>query len=137
MLTNPVSLRLPARLTPTTMRSLLRHRAVVCARRPVLARLYATAPPPSPNDAFATGTNAYYAEEMYKYWKQDPSSVHASWQAYFSGLDKGLPSASAFQPPPDYTGVPVAADGAPTLSVGSGALTDHLKVRPNPAHHPI
>jgi 2-oxoglutarate dehydrogenase E1 component len=65
---------------------------------------------------------------MYKHWKRDPSSVHASWQAYFSGLDKGLSSQNAFQPPPDYTGVPMAADGAPSLHVGSGALTDHLKV---------
>ncbi|CAE6460790.1 unnamed protein product [Rhizoctonia solani] len=110
------------------MRSLLRHRAIARASRP-LVRCYATAAPPSPNDAFATSTNAYYVEEMYKHWKRDPSSVHASWQAYFSGLDKGLSSPNAFQPPPDYTGVPMAADGAPTLNVGSGALTDHLKVQ--------
>jgi 2-oxoglutarate dehydrogenase E1 component len=25
---------------------------------------------PSPSDAFATGNNAYYAEEMWKLWKQ-------------------------------------------------------------------
>ncbi|KAF8755041.1 2-oxoglutarate dehydrogenase complex E1 component mitochondrial precursor [Rhizoctonia solani] len=110
------------------MRSLLRHRAIARASRP-LVRCYATAAPPSPNDAFATSTNAYYVEEMYKHWKRDPSSVHASWQAYFSGLDKGLSSPNAFQPPPDYTGVPMAADGAPSLHVGSGALTDHLKVQ--------
>ncbi|CAE6533611.1 unnamed protein product [Rhizoctonia solani] len=110
------------------MRSLLRHRAIARASRP-LVRCYATAAPPSPNDAFATSTNAYYVEEMYKHWKRDPSSVHVSWQAYFSGLDKGLSSPNAFQPPPDYTGVPTAADGAPTLHVGGGALTDHLKVQ--------
>jgi 2-oxoglutarate dehydrogenase E1 component len=29
------------------------------------------------------GTNAIYAEEMYLAWQKDPSSVHASWAAYF------------------------------------------------------
>ncbi|KAG9076236.1 2-oxoglutarate dehydrogenase E1 component [Ceratobasidium sp. UAMH 11750] len=111
------------------MRSLLRQRAIARAARPLpRLRAYATAQPPSPHDAFATGTNAYYAEEMYRHWREDPSSVHTSWQVYFAGLDKGLPSSSAFQPPPDYTGVPVAAGGAPTLNIGGGsALTDHLK----------
>jgi 2-oxoglutarate dehydrogenase N-terminus len=85
-----------------------------------------TANPPSPNDPFANGTNAYYAEEMYRHWKHDPSSVHASWDAYFSGMDKGLPSFKAFQPPPTH--LPSPADGAPALHVGSGAeLDDHLK----------
>ncbi|KAG8740208.1 2-oxoglutarate dehydrogenase E1 component [Ceratobasidium sp. 414] len=111
------------------MRSLLRHRAIARAARPLpRLRAYATAQPPSPHDAFATGANAYYAEEMYRHWRENPSSVHTSWQVYFAGLDKGLPSSSAFQPPPDYTGVPVAAGGAPTLNIGGGSgLTDHLK----------
>ena len=102
-------------------------RARLCA--PACQRTLATpATPPSPNDAFANGTNAYYAEEMYRHWKQDPKSVHASWDAYFSGMDKGLPSASAFQPPPNL--VPYPAGGAPALHAGGGAeLDDHLKVR--------
>ncbi|KAL5482597.1 KGD1_3 [Sanghuangporus weigelae] len=83
---------------------------------------------PSPNDAFANGTNAYYVEEMYRHWRQDPKSVHASWDAYFSGMDKGLPSPQAFQPPPAFLPQPVG--GAPTLEVGRGAkLDDHLKMQ--------
>lgn len=96
---------------------------------PVLQRHLATpaATPPSPNDPFANGTNAYYAEEMYRHWRQDPSSVHASWDAYFSGMDKGLPSSKAFTPPPSI--LPPPADGAPALHPGGGAqLDDHLKV---------
>ena len=82
---------------------------------------------PSPNDAFANGTNAYYVEEMYRHWREDPKSVHASWDAYFSGMDKGLPSHQAFQPPPTFLPSPVG--GAPTLNAGKGAkLDDHLKV---------
>ncbi|KAI0920049.1 2-oxoglutarate dehydrogenase E1 component [Taiwanofungus camphoratus] len=86
------------------------------------------ASPPSPNDPFANGTNAYYVEEMYRHWRQDPKSVHVSWDAYFSGMDKGLPSAKAFQPPPNL--VPTPADGAPALFAAGGAeLDDHLKVQ--------
>jgi 2-oxoglutarate dehydrogenase E1 component len=77
---------------------------------------------------------------MYRSWKHDPSSVHASWAAYFSGLDAGLPSSEAFQPPPNLFDNPLAgviAGGAPTLSVqpsgiglsGQQELSDHLKVQ--------
>jgi 2-oxoglutarate dehydrogenase E1 component len=103
----------------------------VRAVTPLLAarRNLATPHPPSPNDPFANGTNAYYAEQMYRHWRQDPKSVHASWDVYFSGLDKGLPSAQAFQPPPTH--FPNPSDGAPALHVGAGAeLDDHLKVCP-------
>ena len=80
---------------------------------------------------FENGTNSYYAQEMYRSWRQDPSSVHASWAAYFSGLDKGLPSSEAFQPPPTLLNIPLPAGGAPTLSVqvGQQDLSDHLKVQ--------
>ena len=83
------------------------------------------AQPPSPNDPFANGTNAYYADEMYRLWKQDPNSVHASWNVYFSGLAKGLPSSQAFTPPPRL----LPTDGVtPALHAGQGELDDHLKV---------
>jgi 2-oxoglutarate dehydrogenase E1 component len=65
---------------------------------------------------------------MYRHWRQDPKSVHVSWDVYFSGLDKGLTSPQAFQPPPRH--FPVPADGAPALHIGGGGeLDDHLKVR--------
>ena len=82
---------------------------------------------PSANDLFANGTNTYYVEEMYRHWKGDPKSVHSSWDVYFSGLERGLPSSEAFQQPP--TVVPAPSDGAPALHASSGAeLDDHLKV---------
>ena len=86
---------------------------------------------PSSNDLFANGTNTYYVEEMYRHWKGDPKSVHASWDVYFSGLEKGLPSSEAFQRPPSV--MPAPSDGAPALHASSGAeLDDHLKVQPPP-----
>lgn len=83
---------------------------------------------PSSNDLFANGTNTYYADEMYRLWKQDPKSVHPSWDVYFSGMNKGLSSSEAFQLPPTAH-LPHPADGAPALHVGQGAELDvHLKV---------
>lgn len=79
---------------------------------------------------FENGTNAYYADEMYKAWRQDPSSVHASWQAYFSGLDKGLPSDQAFRPPPSLEVMP-ALVGESIQVQGDQDLSDHLKVSEN------
>ena len=92
-------------------------------------RSLATAQPPSSNDPFANGTNTYYVEEMYRLWRQDPKSVHVSWNVYFTGMEKkGLTSPQAFQPPPDV--VPMPAGGAPSLHGASGGeLDDHLKVR--------
>lgn len=55
---------------------------------------------PSPNDSFANTSNAYYAEEMHRRWREDPKSVHSSWDAYFKGMDQGLPSEQAFTPVP-------------------------------------
>ncbi|PSS06573.1 hypothetical protein PHLCEN_2v3631 [Hermanssonia centrifuga] len=98
---------------------------------PQLHRTLATATPakpPSTNDPFANGTNAYYVEEMYRLWRQDPKSVHVSWNVYFSGMDKkGLSSPQAFQPPPSI--VPMPSGGAPALHGAGGAeLDDHLRV---------
>jgi 2-oxoglutarate dehydrogenase E1 component len=55
--------------------------------------------------------------------------VHASWAAYFNGLEHGVPSDKAFIPPPSAFR-PVPLDGAPALHAGGGQeLSDHLKVR--------
>lgn len=87
-----------------------------------------SAPSLSSTDIFANGTNAYYAEEMYRHWRQDPKSVHASWDAYFSGLERGMPSQQIFQPAPG-TVIARPADGSPKLHGQAGQeLNDHLKV---------
>lgn len=51
-------------------------------------------------DSFLTGTSGAYVEQMFLAWKNDPASVHASWAAYFSALEKGTPPQAAFQAPP-------------------------------------
>jgi 2-oxoglutarate dehydrogenase E1 component len=37
---------------------------------------------------------------MYYAWRQDPKSVHVSWQSYFANIEGGMDSSSSFQTPP-------------------------------------
>uniref|UniRef100_A0A7S4UG30 2-oxoglutarate dehydrogenase, mitochondrial n=1 Tax=Paramoeba aestuarina TaxID=180227 RepID=A0A7S4UG30_9EUKA len=50
-------------------------------------------------ESFLSGTSASYEEQMYDAWKKDPSSVHASWAAYFSAVDAGVPAEAAHSIP--------------------------------------
>lgn len=85
---------------------------------------------PSPYDSFVTTNNAYYIEEMRRSWKQDPSSVHKSWDAYFSGLDQGMRSEDAFRAPPSLMPLPVDAPPIDTsFSADSQSVDDHLKLQ--------
>jgi len=49
-------------------------------------------------DNFASGSNANFMETMHEQWEQDPSSVHASWNAYFTGMEAGVEE--PFEAPP-------------------------------------
>ena len=82
--------------------------------------------PPSPNDSFANTTNAHYADVMYRHWKEDPTSVHASWDAYFSGLEKGYPSESSFTPPPTTLNMP---SSTAILEGNNHPADDYLKLQ--------
>lgn len=73
----------------------------------------------------------YYIEEMYRLWKEDPESVHPSWNVYFSGLNKGLRSEDAFRPPPSVLDLASISTEGNEISLASGSDTqDHMKVRP-------
>ncbi|KAJ5169596.1 Dehydrogenase E1 component [Penicillium coprophilum] len=86
-----------------------------------------------PNDSFLTGSTANYIDEMYMAWKNDPSSVHISWQTYFKNMEEGkMPISQAFTPPP--TLVPTPTGGVPQDMPGQGLaggadVTNHLKVQ--------
>ncbi|ODQ68368.1 2-oxoglutarate dehydrogenase E1 component mitochondrial precursor [Nadsonia fulvescens var. elongata DSM 6958] len=91
---------------------------------PVLQRLYSS-------DVFLTSNSANYIDEMYAAWKEDPKSVHISWQSYFNNMETDMPASHAFQAPP--TIVPVAPGGAPSFvpgqNIGNDNVVDHLKVQ--------
>ncbi|KAI1825175.1 oxoglutarate dehydrogenase [Xylaria intraflava] len=107
------------------------------ARRPVAVasqKRYASAQasPPSPNDNFLSGNTANYIDEMYIQWRQDPASVHVSWQVYFKNMESGdMPIDQAFTPPPTIVPVVSGSVGATVgMGVGHGAdVTNHLKVQ--------
>lgn len=40
-------------------------------------------------EPFLNGSSGIYVEQMYESWRRDPSSVHASWAAYFSNVEAG------------------------------------------------
>jgi 2-oxoglutarate dehydrogenase E1 component len=90
---------------------------------------------PDPNDSFLSGNTANYIDEMYLQWKEDPKSVHVSWQVYFKNMESGdMPMSQAFTPPPNLVpppagGVAFSMPGA-GMAVGEGSdVINHLKVQ--------
>ncbi|RII12113.1 2-oxoglutarate dehydrogenase E1 component, mitochondrial precursor [Alternaria sp. MG1] len=87
-----------------------------------------------PNDSFLQGNTANYIDAMYMQWKQDPASVHYSWQVYFHNMESGdMPVSQAFQPPPNIMSSPQGgAAHKPGMGMASAEGTDvmnHLKVQ--------
>ncbi|CAK9437970.1 uncharacterized protein LODBEIA_P23480 [Lodderomyces beijingensis] len=83
-------------------------------------------------DTFLQGNNSNYVDEMYQAWREDPASVHASWNAYFKNIENdSVEPSKAFQAPP--TLVPTVSGGAagfvPGSSVGNQDVVTHLKVQ--------
>ena len=63
---------------------------------PALQMHSASSPPPpmaSTNESYLSGSNSAYVDEMYDSWARDPTSVHASWDAYFRGINYTPPPA--------------------------------------------
>ena len=86
-----------------------------------------------PNDGFLDGNSANYIDEMYMAWKDDPKSVHISWQAYFKNMESGeMPTSKAFQPPPTIVSLPDGVVPAVVGATSAGQSTDvtsHLNVQ--------
>uniref|UniRef100_T1I7U2 2-oxoglutarate dehydrogenase, mitochondrial n=1 Tax=Rhodnius prolixus TaxID=13249 RepID=T1I7U2_RHOPR len=89
-------------------------------------------------ESFLNGSSSNYVEDMYNAWLADPSSVHASWDAYFRNTTKGVAQAYTSPPslaPPPKHHVPITAV-APMLGGAMGAapisekvIDDHLAVQ--------
>ncbi|KAL7047322.1 hypothetical protein ACKWTF_002863 [Chironomus riparius] len=56
-------------------------------------------------EPFLNGSSTAYVEEMYNAWLADPSSVHASWDAYFRNNSYSAPPSLA---PPPKNHVPIS-----------------------------
>lgn len=46
------------------------------------------------------GTNSVYIEQMHENWSKNRSSVHASWDAFFTNVERGIAPGQAFASPP-------------------------------------
>lgn len=84
------------------------------------------------SDGFLSTTNGTYIDEMYDAWRQDPSSVHVSWNAYFKNMENSnVPPSKAFTAPP--TIIPTVSGGAAGFVPGSDSMSEdvvtHLKVQ--------
>lgn len=71
-------------------RSDVRPQAVALATRNTPATSVSAEP-------FMNGSSSVYIEQMYENWRQDPGSVHASWDAYFRNVEAGAAPGQAFQ----------------------------------------
>ena len=93
-------------------------------------------------EPFLNGSSGVYVEQMYESWRRDPSSVHASWSAYFKNVDAGARPGEAFQSPPALATQAAATTSAlaPRPSAPSApatqshddvnvAIHDHLKIQ--------
>ena len=111
------------------------RRAPALVRRPLpkaslFARSLSTkaaASPPHPFDSFLNGASGGYIEDMYHAWKQDPSSVHVSWQSVFARMDAGAVPGQTFVPPPSINAgatlqTAVVPAGQVSLSSGGGDM---------------
>lgn len=130
-----------AALRATRSQCLSKPSSSLCATRRPLAvstqKRYKSAlfNAPDPNDNFLQGENANYIDEMYVQYKQDPKSVHVSWQVYFKNIESGnMPISQAFQPPPNL--VPSSSAAVTGLAAGAGVgigegsdIDNHLKVQ--------
>ena len=67
-------------------------------------------------DNFLSGANANYIDYMYAQWQEDPSSVHASWNAHFAGGD------ASFSTPPTLGQQPGGAAGISDIAQIVAAL---------------
>lgn len=74
---------------------------------------------PYQSDNFVNGTSAVFVDNLYEQWQEDPTSVHSSWQAYFSNVDGG--AAEPFQAPPTL-GQTKAAEGSVKIADIMAAL---------------
>jgi 2-oxoglutarate dehydrogenase E1 component len=77
--------------------------------------------PMSQTDNFANGSSAVYIDMMYDQWKEDPTSVHSSWKAYFQNIDEEV--AEPYQAPPSIG----KTEGSASESSDIQAIIEALK----------
>uniref|UniRef100_A0A915EQU5 2-oxoglutarate dehydrogenase, mitochondrial n=1 Tax=Ditylenchus dipsaci TaxID=166011 RepID=A0A915EQU5_9BILA len=85
-------------------------------------------------EPFLNGSSGVYIERMYESWLEDPSSVHKSWDVFFSNVEAGAAPGQAFQSPPALSHVTSSALRQPSAHLVPNedinrAIHDHLKIQ--------
>ncbi|OUC43134.1 hypothetical protein D917_09979 [Trichinella nativa] len=75
-------------------------------------------------EPFLNGTSSIYIEEMFESWKNDPKSVHKSWDAFFRSVEAGMQPGDAYYPPPS-----LSALSHHVASIDTNTISDHAKVQ--------
>ncbi|KRZ75757.1 2-oxoglutarate dehydrogenase, mitochondrial, partial [Trichinella papuae] len=75
-------------------------------------------------EPFLNGTSSIYIEEMFESWKNDPKSVHKSWDAFFRSVEAGMQPGDAYYPPPS-----LSALSHHVASIDTKTISDHAKVQ--------
>ena len=70
-------------------------------------------------------------------WRKDPSSVAASWDAYFSNMEKGMSPQDAFTPPPSLAGSTAGYAPGPGAVTGSSHGKAHPRLPSSSIHQLI
>ncbi|VIO87576.1 2-oxoglutarate dehydrogenase E1 component, mitochondrial precursor, putative [Brugia malayi] len=91
---------------------------------------------PVKEEPFMNGTSTVYIEQMYEAWRQSPTSVHSSWNAYFRNVERSLPPGQAYSAPPKglpsysvSSAVAPAPESECALSLSGQTINEHLKVQ--------
>ncbi|CAH1388601.1 unnamed protein product [Nezara viridula] len=108
--------------------------------QPAGPRQYATASAVK-EEPFLNGSSSNYIEDMYAAWQRDPTSVHASWDAFFRASAEGAPPGAAYARPPslatpERNTVPITAlgpylggGGIANAQISEKVIDDHLAVQ--------
>lgn len=112
--------RLIPRLRPTVKRMAGRPVIYGAIRSKGWARVFSS-------ETFLNGEASPYIEQMYENWKQDPKSVHASWNAYFKNVEAGVPVGRSFTLPPSSSSTTTStATAAPPASAAASATAPQI-----------
>lgn len=80
-------------------------------------------------EPFLSGTSSIYIEEMYHAWLENPSSVHKSWDTFFSSVHAGLQPGAAYTAPPTLAPNSVFSAPRSVFATDEKSITDHLSVQ--------
>lgn len=88
-------------------------------------------------EPFLNGSSSTYVEEMYESWKAEPTSVHKSWQIFFSRSESGAAPGEAHVSAPNLPVYPIFAPSHPHVTSPVGDSSDPSTISTRAAQNMI